>query len=141
MVERFNRTLVSMIGTFVNDHHSDGDEQIPYVLMAYRSSAHETTGLSPNLLMLGRERTMPLDIAFEMPPSIKQVPVNRWVWELRERLESAHTYIRQTTGESMRRQKKVRDRKQYSSLVKTYMLIFQSKRWVFQSKRWVIPPN
>lgn len=80
--------------------------------MAYRSSAHETTGLSPNLLMLGRETTMPLDIAFEMPPSFKQIPVNRWVLELRERLESAHTYIRQTTGESMRRQKKVRDRKQ-----------------------------
>ena len=28
MVERFNRTLVSMIGIFVNDHHSDWDEQI-----------------------------------------------------------------------------------------------------------------
>ena len=72
-MERFNRTLVSMIGTLVNDHHSDWDEQIPYVLMADRSSAHETTGLSPNLLMLGRELTMPLDIAFKMPPLIKQV--------------------------------------------------------------------
>ncbi|MEW8486665.1 MAG: hypothetical protein AB2705_15900, partial [Candidatus Thiodiazotropha sp.] len=86
--------------------------------MANRSAAHGTTGLSPDLLMLGRETTMPLDIAFEMPPSIKQVPVNQWVWELKERLESAHTYIRQTTGESMRRQKKVMDRKQVYEVFK-----------------------
>ncbi|MCG8044654.1 MAG: DDE-type integrase/transposase/recombinase, partial [Candidatus Thiodiazotropha endolucinida] len=112
MVERFNMTLVTMLSAFVDDHRTDWDEQIPYVLMAYRSSEHETTGVTPNLLMLGRETTMPLDIMFEMPPSIKSVPVNQWVWQLNERLEMAHSYVRQTTGESMRRQKKVRDRKQ-----------------------------
>ena len=44
MVERFNRTLVTMLSNFVNDHHTDWDELIPYVLMAYRSCEHETTG-------------------------------------------------------------------------------------------------
>ncbi|MCG8034850.1 MAG: hypothetical protein JAZ03_22125, partial [Candidatus Thiodiazotropha taylori] len=61
---------------------------------------------------------MPIDIMFEMPPSVKPVPVNQWVWQLRERLETAHTYVRQTTGESMHRQKKVRDRKQYYEVFK-----------------------
>jgi hypothetical protein len=29
-----------------------------------------------------------------MPPGIKPVPANMWVWELRERIEEAHTLVR-----------------------------------------------
>lgn len=55
MVERFNRTLTTMLSAFVNEHHSDWDVHLPYVMMAYRSSIQETTGMTPNMLMLGRE--------------------------------------------------------------------------------------
>ncbi|XP_053384104.1 uncharacterized protein LOC128550072 [Mercenaria mercenaria] len=53
--------------------------------MAYRSAEHETTGMSPNMLMLGREVSTPLDLIFEMPSGIKPIPDHEWVWELRER--------------------------------------------------------
>ncbi|XP_045165454.2 uncharacterized protein LOC123529264 [Mercenaria mercenaria] len=109
MVERFNRTLVTMLSAYVNDHHTNWDELLPYVMMAYRSCEHETTGLSPNLCMLGRETTCPLDIMFR--PSIKPIPTHQWVWELRENLESAHTMERQNTGKAMSRQKKNHDQK------------------------------
>ena len=38
MVERFNSTLTTMMGSFVNDNNSDWDEQlhVQYVMMAYR---------------------------------------------------------------------------------------------------------
>ena len=49
MVERFNRTLTKMISMFVDDNHSNWDEQIPYVMMAYRGTEQETTGISPNM--------------------------------------------------------------------------------------------
>ncbi len=111
MVERFNRTLASMLSMFVDDNHRNWDEQIPFVMMAYRAAEHETTGLTPNMVMLGRETTTPLDMLYEMPPSIAPIPVNKWVWELKERLEKAHTFVRQNTGQSMQRQKKYRDRK------------------------------
>ena len=67
MVERFNRTLTAMLCAFVNEHHNDWDEQLQYVMMAYRSSMHETTGMTPNALMLGREVSTPLDLMFELP--------------------------------------------------------------------------
>lgn len=54
---------------------------------------------------------MPLDILYEMPPSIKPVLVNQWVWETREHLDSAHTFVRQYTGESIKRQKHYHDMK------------------------------
>jgi len=67
MVERFNRTLCAMLSAFVNENHRDWDDQLPFVMMAYRSSEHETTGVTPNLMMLGPETTIPLDLAYDMP--------------------------------------------------------------------------
>jgi len=109
MVERFNKTLATMLSSFVNDNHTNWDSLIPYVMMAYRSAVHETTAYTPNMLMFGRETSTPLDIQYEMPPAIKPIPTKQWVWELRETLEQAHTKVREITGESMKRQKKVRD--------------------------------
>ena len=71
MVERFNRTLCTMLGTFVEDNQRIWDTLLPYVMMAYRSTEHETTGMSPNMLMLGQETTIPLDIIYEMSPCLK----------------------------------------------------------------------
>ena len=90
MVERFNRTLKTMLSVFVNEHHTDWDVHLPFVMMEYRSSMHETTGLTTNMMMLGQEVSIPLDLMYEMPPSIKEVTNNKWAWCLQARLENAH---------------------------------------------------
>ncbi|XP_053400623.1 uncharacterized protein LOC128557349 [Mercenaria mercenaria] len=111
MVERFNKTVTTMLSMFVKEHHRDWDEYLQYVMMAYRSAEHETTGMTPNLLMLGRETSAPLDIAFEMSNSIKKTLQSQWVRELQEKLEEAHSVVREYTGNSIRRQKRYHDRK------------------------------
>jgi hypothetical protein len=80
-------------------------------MMAYRSAEHETTGCSPNSLMLGREVTTPLDVMYEMTPSLSNIPQQKWVWELKSRLEEAHNAVRYHTGQEMRRQKRYHDAK------------------------------
>lgn len=89
MVERFNRTLISMLTTYVQENQKDWDLHLPYILMAYRSAVHESTNFSPNMLMLGREATTPLDLMFEMPTEMKDIPAHQSVWVLRERLEKS----------------------------------------------------
>ena len=44
LVERFNRTLLMMLAMFAREHK---DDFLPPVMMAYRSSVHESTGFSP----------------------------------------------------------------------------------------------
>nr|XP_034331654.1 KRAB-A domain-containing protein 2-like [Crassostrea gigas] len=107
MVERFNRTLTSMLSAFVQETQTDWDEHIPYVMMAYRSAEHKSTQFTPNMLMLGRETTLPLDLQYEMPEHRKDETPNEWVWILRERLERAHNVVRQHTSieDAMNRQK------------------------------------
>ena len=109
MVERFNQTLCAMLSAFVYENHRNWDTLIPYVMMAYRASEHETTGMTPNRLMLGREITTPLEIVYDMPPSIKAIPVNQWAWELQEAIENAHRFVRTHTAQAILRQKKFHD--------------------------------
>ena len=107
MVERFNKTLFSMLRAFINDNHSNWDLLLPYVMMAYRATAHKSTELSPNILLFGHNTRTPLDLIYKMPPNVKCEPPNSWVWALKERLESTHAYIRETTGLAIARQKKI----------------------------------
>nr|XP_034304729.1 uncharacterized protein LOC117682052 [Crassostrea gigas] len=111
LVERFNKTLITMLRSLVDEHQSDWDELLPYVLIAYRSVEQESTGFSPNYLMLGREVRTPLDIAFEMASQIKDIPLQQWVWDLKEKMEMAHTFVRENWFGSMLRQKSFHDTK------------------------------
>ena len=52
LVERFNRTLFMMLAMFAGENKEDWDDLLPAVMMAYRSSVHESTGFSPYRLML-----------------------------------------------------------------------------------------
>jgi len=54
MVERFNRTLLQLLRSYVT-LHGDWETHLPHVLYAYRTSYHTTTGASPYLLLYGRE--------------------------------------------------------------------------------------
>ena len=62
MVERFNRTLAAMLSAYVSENHRDWDEQLPYVTMAYRSTEHETSGMSPNMLITNSKQSVGLGI-------------------------------------------------------------------------------
>ena len=53
-VERFHRTLNSMIGKVVAINQRNWDELLPSIMAAYRASRHEATGFSPNFLIFGR---------------------------------------------------------------------------------------
>ena len=61
MVERFNSTLLNMISIFVQGNQRNWDHNLALLTAAYRSSKHEGTGLSPNLLFMGREANLPVD--------------------------------------------------------------------------------
>ena len=46
MVERFSRTLLQLLRTYV-DTQNDWERYLPLVLYAYRTSIHSATGASP----------------------------------------------------------------------------------------------
>ncbi len=61
-VERWNRTLLSMLITVVSAQQNDWDDHLPAALCAYRSTPHASTGVSPPKMVYGVEMTLPLDL-------------------------------------------------------------------------------
>ena len=62
LLERFHRTLNSMIAKVVAQNHKNWNEKLPMILAAYRASVHQSTGFTPNQLFLHREARAPLDL-------------------------------------------------------------------------------
>jgi hypothetical protein len=54
MVERFNRTLEAQLSKFVSENQKDWDHHLRLLMMAYRTSVHDTTGETPAMMMMGR---------------------------------------------------------------------------------------
>ena len=67
-VERYHRTLNSILGKIVSQNQRDWCERVPVAAAAYRASVHEAAGYSPNMLVLGREVAAPLDVILGVPP-------------------------------------------------------------------------
>lgn len=62
MVERANRTIENMLTAFVSDNQNDWDEYIYLLMLAYRSSEHESTGFSPCQMVFAKQPTLPIDL-------------------------------------------------------------------------------
>ena len=61
-VERYNRTLLQLIRCFLKGNQQNWDEHLQQLAGAIRSTVNRNTGFTPNLMMLGREITLPIDL-------------------------------------------------------------------------------
>jgi len=112
MVDRFHRTLNSMLGKVICDSQRDWDERLPLVLAAYTASSHNSTGYSPKQLFLGREVRMPLDLIMGSPVNSDHAStVNEFVSEMRVRAEKCYDIARENLRVSAERRKKTYDLK------------------------------
>lgn len=111
MIERFNQTLEKMLSSFVHSHQRDWDVFLPYLMLAYRSTPQASTKCSPNLLMLGRELNLPVDLIIGQPEPLVLEDAPEYVWDLQERMETAHRVARENLAKSSVRQKSYYDHK------------------------------
>ena len=111
LVERLNRTVGTMITAFVSENQKTWDKDLQLLLMAYRATPHESSKITPNEMMLGRQVSMPLDIQLGLAPDMEVKEETEFVEELRERLEIAYATARENLRESAERQKRYYDLK------------------------------
>ena len=61
-VERYNRTILQMIRCFLKNKQQDWDKYLPAIGMALRATVNGSTGYTANMMMLGREVQLPIDV-------------------------------------------------------------------------------
>ena len=61
MVERFNQTLLNMLGTLEDRQKEDWKSFVAPLVHAYNATKHDSTGFSPYFLMFGRHPRLAVD--------------------------------------------------------------------------------
>ena len=108
MIERFNRTCLMMLSTFVNDRRYNWHKLLPFVMHAYCTSVHESTGYSPFRLMMGEECSLPQDVSTaelrtRCEHDVSPHPFATWVWDA---LEVAYDHARESLHRTAARRKR-----------------------------------
>lgn len=110
MTERFNRTLLNMLGSLENHQKANWKQYVGPLVHAYNCTRHESTGQSPHLLMFGRNPRLPIDVAFSLREEDRQ-PSTKYVQELRERLAKAYQLAEEAAKKARDKQKQTYDTK------------------------------
>lgn len=70
--ERFNRTLLSMLGTLDPAKKSQWSQHNGSLVHAYSCTQNEASHYSPYFLVFGREACLPVDVCFGFPSQSKE---------------------------------------------------------------------
>jgi len=98
-IERFHRTLNTMLGKVFKEGQRDWDDRLPAVMAAYGALPHESTGFSPNRLFLGHEVRMPLDLVMGLQSDEFQCAnIDEFVEKSQEQMAAAYAIAREHLG-------------------------------------------
>jgi hypothetical protein len=111
LTERYNRTLLNMLGTLDPSKKTDWKKHLPSLVFAYNCTKHESTKFSPFQLMFGRTPKLPIDSVFEQTQETPQQTTTEYIENLKQRLESSREIVMKHANTARQRQKKLYDRK------------------------------
>jgi len=135
-VERLHRSMNAMIAKCVDDNQRNWTEVVPYVMSAYRSAVHESTGYSPNFLFYGRELYAPIDLLTQPAPD--SLTVEDYVDSVEKNTRYAHALARECLQTQTVRRKRLYDMKVNHTDFKTHdwVYYFYPRRRVGKSPKW-----
>ena len=105
LVEQFNRTLKALLRIRMKQIPEDmWDEELPLLMLAYRSSVQESTRFTPYRLMFGREVQLPIELMCGGAPCPGETHCE-YVTHLRKQLEGAYRVVRDHLHQAVQHQK------------------------------------
>lgn len=117
MCERFNRTLLNMLGSLEQQQKENWKAFVGPMVHAYNSTRHESTGQTPYLLMFGRNPRLPIDVTLGLRVNEKQ-PNSKCIAELKDSLTQAYQLAKESAEKARQKQKGGYDTKIRGAIVK-----------------------
>ena len=110
LVERQNRTLLTLLRVFCSRRMRDWDQYLDEVMGAYNSTRHSTTGFSPYMLTRGMEKAIPLTFLYPEFATQSFESHEDYVEHVLARQQEIHDLVRRNTHQAQQRQKLKYDR-------------------------------
>ena len=110
-VERFNRTLLSMLRTLPEKHKSRWRDHLNKVVHAYNCTKNDSTGYAPFFLLFGRPPRLPVDLMFNLKPPTGFSSYPEYVRKWRNAMSEAYKIASETAQRNAQRGKKQYDKK------------------------------
>ena len=118
MCERFNRSLLGMLGTLSEDQKKDWKSYISPLVHAYNSIKHESTGFTPFYLMFGRHPRLPIDAMLGLPEdSQNDITYTNYIESLKDKLRYTYKLASTKADQSRQRQKQSYDKRVRQSVI------------------------
>ncbi len=108
LCELMNQMIESILKTLIRDNRKQWDNDLAFALMVYRATSHSTTVFSPNMLVYGRENSMPCDIMYGQTGAVYNRQHScfcEYVDKLRTNMVAAYVRARQIMGTAANRQR------------------------------------
>ena len=100
-----------MLAKCVNDEQMNWSQQLPYVMMAYRTSVHESTGYTPHFLVYGQEDCLSIDFMYPNPSDKPPADLHEFVSARQVRFQKAYESARTALNFNQRRRNALYNRK------------------------------
>ena len=110
-VERYNTILLALIRCHIDGASDKWDEAVPLLAGAIRSMQNRHTGMTANMLMLGREVRRPISLAYSFNELVPQSCPHEYVKELLKNFHEVHHLARDKLKTAMKIQKQAYDTK------------------------------
>ena len=110
LVERFNRTLKTMLSKLVVNKGRDWDKLLDPLLFAYRTMPHSSTGETPFFLLYGRDAKLPTALDFYSPRPKTPVIYSEYGKTLFQELKAIRDIARKNIQQAQASQKKQYDK-------------------------------
>ena len=95
--ERFNSTLINMLGTLPREKKSEWKNHTGTLVYAYNCTQNSATGFSPYFLIFGRQPRLPINVTLGLAPqTIMEPNTTKFVQKIRE-----HTQWAQKKAEAL----------------------------------------
>ena len=103
VIDRMNKTLHNMLAKCINEEQSNWSQQLPFVMMAYRSSVLESTGYTPQFLVFGQELSLHLDCMYPNPQENETTDIHEFVHNKQQAFQRAFDLVRRKLNEKQKR--------------------------------------
>lgn len=112
-VERFNRTLLTMLKTLPTDQKRQWHLHVNKLVHAYNCTRNDSTGFSPFFLLYGRSPRLPVDLIFGLTPEKQpnKIDTPEYVETFRQVLKGAYEKAAETSKKESERNRLQYDKK------------------------------